>query len=104
MSVMDNHNFELAAGIIAHNSGSKDESDSLCGAMYSASLSGVSTNIRYAAEDAETINDILMADSEFMDDLNSMFGLGNAQVMNDDSEIQKAMGDSSDFLFNDMVW
>lgn len=103
LTIEGNHNFPLAIGVLVHNS--KDEADSLCGAMYSASLSGVSTNIRYAAEDAETISDILVADSEFLEDLNNMLDLGtNVRVIDDDSSVGTVGGGSWGSTYDDMVW
>lgn len=43
-----NHNFILGDGVIAHNCGSKDISDSLCGAIYNAY-----TNIDMASEPSQ---------------------------------------------------
>ena len=97
IEVEGNHNFLLKAGVVAHNS--KDESDSLCGAMYGASLSGMSTNIRHAAEDASVVNDMLLDDNEFIEDLNNMLGLDPATVAIDDSG-----EDFNDYILGDMVW
>ena len=104
IEVEDNHNFALASGVIIHNS--KDMSDSLCGAMYHASLSGVSTSIRYAADDASVVNDIMIADNEFIEDLNSMLDLGPAtKVVEDKSSLLSSSNDSLlDYLYDDMVW
>ena len=96
------------SGRVDHPSdGSKDESDSLCGAMYHASLSGVSTSIRYAADDASIVNDIMIADNEFIEDLNSMLDLGpSTRVVEEESSILGSDSSDSllDYLYDDMVW
>lgn len=105
LTIKDNHNFPLKSGIVVSNS--KDESDSLCGAMYNASLSGISTNIRYAADDASIVNDIMVADNEFIEDLNSMLDLGPSTkvVEEKDSFLNSGSSDSLlDYIYDDMVW
>lgn len=102
LEIEDNHNFALSSGVFVHNS--KDEADSLCGAMYNASLSGASTSIRHAAEDAETVSSLLIADAGFLDDLNDMFGLGDVRVMNTDDEVASAMNGIDDDLYNGILF
>ena len=48
----------------ASEGGSKDEVDSLCGAIYLASLYKYASHIRYAAEDAKIMADNLQSDAE----------------------------------------
>lgn len=105
LTIKDNHNYPLKSGIISHNS--KDLADGLCGAIYHASLSGVSTSIRYAADDASVVNDIMIADNEFIEDLNSMLDLGpSTRVVEEESGVLGSSSDDSllDYLYDDMVW
>ena len=105
LTIKDNHNYPLKSGIISHNS--KDLADGLCGAMYNASLSGVSTSIRYAADDASIVNDIMVSDNEFIEDLNSMLDLGpSTTIVEEKSSLADSGGNDSllDYLYDDMVW
>ena len=61
LEIEDNHNFALGSGVIVHNS--KDLSDSLCGAIYNASLYKLADNIRHASADTQTMLHSLISDT-----------------------------------------
>ena len=77
------HNFVLANGLIVHNS--KDESDSLCGAVFNASKSKFKDQMIHAQSDAELTADLLdVYDSER--NMNDILGI-EGRVVTDYSEV-----------------
>ena len=77
------HNFVLANGLIVHNS--KDESDSLCGAIFNASKSKFKDQMIHAQSDAELTVDLLdVYDSER--NMNDILGI-EGRVVTDYSEV-----------------
>lgn len=98
IEVENNHNFLLEAGVFIHNS--KDEADSLCGAMYNASMSGISTTYRHASEDASITAELMSEDLEAIDEMNSMLGLGNVKSF-DPNHIAEEISDN---FYDDLVF
>ena len=63
LTIKDNHNFALSAGIFVHNS--KDQSDGFCGALYNASLFASDYAYSYGESLASTF-EVNMIDSDDM--------------------------------------
>lgn len=73
--------------------GSKDESDSLCGAIYNASMYEMNNRMKHAAEDTELTAELLVEDTKNYNMTNELLGLGNAQVVTSVEDIISAMDD-----------
>ena len=91
IEVPKHHNFILANGLIVHNS--KDESDSLCGAIFNASKSKLKENMVHAQSDAELTVDLL-DDGRELNIERDVLGL-NGVVVNPDN--------ISDYTFDDDI-
>ena len=67
------NNFILANGLVVHNS--KDESDSLCGAIFNASKSKLKDKLVHAEDDAEIASDLLDDVNYQSDMMNNILGI-----------------------------
>lgn len=82
--------------------GSKDSVDSLCGAMYYASMSGISTSYRHASEDAAIAAELIADASAEFNELNAIVGItGNARILDDSSPVEEII---SEDIYDDLVF
>lgn len=102
IEVADNHNFALACGVFVHNS--KDISDAVCGAIYTASQHAEDFAYNYG----ESLEELLQVNSSENDEnlslnleeelkrLNNIFGKNNIPTFNKKEE-------ENNFYFDDIV-
>ena len=90
IEVQDNHNFALDCGIFVHNS--KDKSDAVCGALYTASQHAEEFAYRYGeteaarltleVNDAGSMDDLSQLTVSFEEELKKISGMFNAASKN----------------------